>query len=75
MDSLGSAKGYAMINGGRYSFYQVRWHSHSDNTVVGISFPLEAYFVHQLDDVAFHGTYHRLAVIGLLRTWGMQSIP
>ena len=32
----------------------------------GISFPLEAYFVHQLDDVALHGTYHRFAVIGLL---------
>ena len=29
-------------------------------------FPLEAHFVHQLDDVALHGTYHRLAVVGLL---------
>ena len=27
--------------------------------------PLEAYFVHQLDDVALHGPYHRLAVVGL----------
>ena len=36
----------------------------------GISFPLEAYFVHQLDDVALHGTYHRLAVIGLFYELG-----
>ena len=41
----------------------------------GISFPLEAYFVHQLDDVALHGTYHRLAVIGLLYVLGECIVP
>ena len=40
------------------------------DTVDGTSFPLEAYFVHQLDDVALHGTYHRFAVISLLYELG-----
>jgi carbonic anhydrase len=62
----GSAKGYSMIGGDKYNFYQVHWHSPSENTVDGKSFPLEAHFVHQLDDTALHGTYHRLAVIALL---------
>ena len=36
----------------------------------GQSFPLEAHFVHQLDDPALVGGYHRLAVIGLLYELG-----
>ena len=55
-----------MINGAKYSFYQVHWHTPSENTVDGRSFALEAHFVHQLADEGLHGTYHRLAVIGLL---------
>ena len=74
VDTLGSAKRLRLINGERYSFYQVHWHSHSENTVDGIPFPLEAYFVHQLDDVALHGTYHRLVVIGLFYELGGNAI-
>ena len=48
----------------------MHWHSPSEYTVDVISFPLDAHFVHQLDDVALHGTYHRLAVIGLLYELG-----
>jgi carbonic anhydrase len=66
----GQPKGYSIINGAKYNFYQVHWHSPSENTVDGQSFPLEAHFVHQLDDPALVGTYHRLAVIGLLYELG-----
>merc|ERR1719247_3360315 len=66
----GQPKGYAMINGDKYNFYQVHWHTPSENTVDGKSFPMEAHFVHQLDDPALVGTYHRLAVIGLLYELG-----
>merc|ERR1719482_2131073 len=66
----GQPKGYAMINGAKYNFYQVHWHTPSENTVDGESFPLEAHFVHQLDDAALVGGYHRLAVIGLLYELG-----
>merc|ERR1719174_286805 len=62
----GQPKGYSIINGAKYNFYQVHWHTPSENTVDGQSFPLEAHFVHQLDDPALVGGYHRLAVIGLL---------
>merc|ERR1719353_1605200 len=66
----GQPKGYSMINGAKYNFYQVHWHTPSENTVDGQSFPLEAHFVHQLDDPALVGGYHRLAVIGLLYELG-----
>jgi carbonic anhydrase len=67
VDQLGnSAKGYAMIGGAKYDFYQVHWHTPSENSIDGKLFALEAHFVHQLADDALHGTYHRLAVIGLL---------
>jgi carbonic anhydrase len=66
----GQPKGYSMINGAKYNFYQVHWHTPSENTVDGESFPLEAHFVHQLDDPALVGGYHRLAVIGLLYELG-----
>jgi carbonic anhydrase len=73
VDSIGGAKGYSVIGGAKYNFYQVHWHTPSENTVDGKSFPLEAHFVHQLDDDALHGTYHRLAVIGLLYELGSDS--
>merc|ERR1719353_1976646 len=66
----GQPKGYSLVNGARYNFYQVHWHTPSENTVDGKSFPLEAHFVHQLDDPALVGGYHRLAVIGLLYELG-----
>merc|ERR1719183_755186 len=66
----GQPKGHSMVNGAKYNFYQVHWHAPSENTVDGKSFPLEAHFVHQLDDDALVGTYHRLAVIGLLYELG-----
>jgi len=70
VDSIGDSKGYSIIGGAKHNFYQVHWHTPSENTVDGKSFPLEAHFVHQLDDAALHGTYHRLAVIGLLYELG-----
>jgi len=66
----GQAKGYSFINGARFNFYQVHWHTPSENTIDGQSFAMEAHFVHQLDDAALHGTYHRLAVIALLYELG-----
>jgi len=72
-DFSGSAKGYSMVNGDKFNFYQVHWHSPSENTIDGESFPLEAHFVHQLDDVALHGTYHRLAVVGLIYELGTDD--
>mmetsp|Transcript_4354 Transcript_4354/g.8534 ORF Transcript_4354/g.8534 Transcript_4354/m.8534 type:complete len:679 (-) Transcript_4354:298-2334(-) len=66
----GEDKGYSMIRDQRYNFYQVHWHTPSENTIDGKSFPLEAHFVHQFDDPLLHGTYHRLAVIGLMYELG-----
>jgi len=66
----GTSKGYSEIGANRFNFYQVHWHTPSENTVDGKSFPLEAHFVHQFDDPALVGTYHRLAVIGLLYELG-----
>jgi carbonic anhydrase len=63
-----------MINGAKYNFYQVHWHTPSENTVDGVEYPLEAHFVHQLADDpdagSVVGTLHRLAVIGLLYELG-----
>ena len=59
-----------MIGGSKHDFYQVHWHTPSDNIVDGEPLTLEARFVHRLDDDALHGTYHRLAVIGLLHELG-----
>lgn len=70
VDELGSVKGYSIIGGARFNFYQVHWHTPSENTIDGRSFPLEAHFVHQLDDQALVGTYHRLAVIALMYELG-----
>merc|ERR1719310_2163789 len=67
--AAGQPKGHSMINGDKYNFYQVHWHTPSENTVDGVEYPLEAHFVHQLDDSTIGG-YHRLAVIGLLYELG-----
>jgi len=73
VDSIGGSKGYSIIGGSKYNFYQVHWHTPSENTIDGQFFALEAHFVHQLDDPALHGTYHRLAVIGLLYELGTDK--
>jgi len=70
VDATGTPKGYSMIGGEKYNFYQVHWHTPSENTIDGKSFALEAHFVHQLADPALVGTYHRLAVIGLMYELG-----
>ena len=46
----GATNGYTMLRGERYNFFQVHWHTPSENTIDGRSFPLEAHFVHQLAD-------------------------
>jgi carbonic anhydrase len=68
-----STKGFSMIGGSRFNFYQVHWHTPSENTIDGKSFALEAHFVHQLDDPALYGTYHRLAVVALLYELGTDN--
>ena len=72
-DNGQSAKGFSLIGGDKFNFYQVNWHTPSENTIDGKSFAMEAHLVHQLDDVALHGTYHRLAVIGLLYDLGTDK--
>jgi len=67
------AKGYSMISGDKFNFYQIHWHTPSENTVNGHHYAMEAHFVHQLNDTALHGGYHRLAVIGLLYTLGSTA--
>lgn len=62
----GSSKGESWVGGQKFLFYQMHWHTPSENTIDGRSFPLEAHFVHQLDDPMLVGTLHRLAVISLL---------
>jgi len=66
-------KGSSVINGAKYNFYQVHWHTPSENTIDGKSFAMEAHFVHQLDDANLVGTYHALAVVGLLYELGTDA--
>ena len=68
-----SAKGYSLIGGSKYNFYQVHWHTPSENAIDGTLFAMEAHFVHQLDDAALVGGYHRLAVIGLMYELGTNA--
>jgi carbonic anhydrase len=73
VDATGTAKGHSMIGGAKYNFYQVHWHAPSENTIDGTSYAMEAHFVHQLDDAALHGSYERLAVIGLFYELGTDQ--
>ena len=51
-----STKGYSMIGGSKYDFFQVNWHTPSENTIDGKNFAMEAHFVHELSDYKLHGT-------------------
>lgn len=68
----GEPKGHTLLRGQKYNFYQVHWHTPSENTIDGEFFPLEAHFVHQLDDVGHRsedtlvGTLKHLAVLGVM---------
>ena len=62
-----------MIGGSKYNFYQLHWHTPSENAIDGSLFAMEAHFVHQLDDTALVGGYHRLAVIGLMYELGTDA--
>jgi len=80
LDDAPSAKGYSMIAGSKYNFYQVHWHTPSENTIDGLHAAMEAHFVHQLanggnakDPYPTNFGYHRLAVIGLLYNLGTIS--
>merc|ERR1719210_2005866 len=74
IDALGVSKGYSMIGGQKFNFYQVHWHSPSENTIDGNSFPLEVHFVHQYQDPALVGTFHKLAVIAMLYERGECNV-
>ena len=50
------SKGESWVGGQKFLFYQMHWHTPSENTIDGRSFPLEAHFVHQLDDPMLVGT-------------------
>jgi len=70
--ATGATKGYTLVRSQRYNFYQVHWHTPSENTVDGEHAVLEAHFVHQLSDTEWEGnsslvgsTQH-LAVIAVL---------
>jgi carbonic anhydrase len=48
LDLNAGSKGYSMISGSKFNFYQVNWHTPSENTVDGKHAIMEAHFVHQL---------------------------
>ena len=60
------SKGWTRILGNTYNFYQVHWHSPSENTIDGERFAMEAHFVHQLNDSSLVGTNARLAVVAVM---------
>jgi len=62
-EPTGLSKGYTLMHGDQYNFYQVHWHTPSENTIDGAHFPLEAHFVHQLNGST---GYTNLAVIAVL---------
>jgi len=62
-----------MINGDKFNFHQVNWHTPSENTIDGKSFAMEAHFVHQLNDANLVSGNHRSAVIALLYEMGNAS--
>jgi len=45
-------KGHTEIRGIDHTFYQVHWHTPSENVVDGVQFDMEAHFVHQLPPLA-----------------------
>ena len=73
VDALAGAKGYSVTGGPKRNSHQVHWDTPSENTLDGESFPLEARFIHQLNDDALHRTYHCLAVIGCLYELGSDA--
>ena len=62
----GGDKGWSKILNRTFRFYQVHWHTPSENKIDGKQFAMEAHYVHQLDDPALVGTNERLAVIALM---------
>jgi carbonic anhydrase len=62
----GADKGWSKILNSRYRFYQVHWHSPSENMIDGKQFAMEAHYVHQLDDPRLVGSNERLGVIALM---------
>jgi carbonic anhydrase len=67
-----STKGYTMLRGLRYNWYQVHYHTPSENTIDGEHAALEAHYVHQLADEEYQGegslvgTTEQLAVVAVL---------
>lgn len=61
-----ASKGASRILNSSYRFYQVHWHTPSENFVDGKQFAMEAHFVHQLNQSSLVGTNERLAVIAML---------
>ena len=61
-----ASKGWTRVLGASYNFYQVHWHSPSENTIDGERFAMEAHFVHQLNDSSLVGTNAKLAVIAVM---------
>ena len=64
VDAVGS--GVLMIGSDRYVLQQFHFHSPSEHTVDGRSYPLEAHFVHKAAD-------GKLAVIGVLFEQGAEN--
>jgi carbonic anhydrase len=75
-DTSQGSKGTSLIGGQNFNFYQIHFHTPSENTIDGVNMAMEAQFVHQLPDenlVAPQATYHRMAVIALMYKLGTAS--
>ena len=72
--SQSRGKGWSRILNESYRFYQVHWHTPSENRVDGKEFALEAHFVHQLDDARLVGTNERIGVVAILYELGECSV-
>ncbi len=57
---------YIMLDGDRYDLLQFHFHTPSEHTVEGASYPLEIHFVHRLSDTQF-------AVLGAMVTQGRPN--
>lgn len=62
----GQYKGYSIIGNATYNFYQLHWHTPSENTIDGEHFAMEAHFVHQLNDSNLVGTTRHVGVISVM---------